>query len=114
MKGFCYITLIIGFFLFYQQNPIYAVVIIVLFIGVYLFFRSRSSRSKGGVLGFLSGKNTQQDNKIDNLITLMMLQQLVNSSSQNRESQTREEKKEEKEQYLDKIKKEVLDLLEDE
>ncbi|MFX1304395.1 MAG: hypothetical protein ACFE9X_13650 [Promethearchaeota archaeon] len=112
MKGFCYIVLIIGFFVFYQQNPVYAIIIIVLFIGVYLFFKSRSSSGRG-VFGFLSGKQPQQESKIDDLITLMMIQQLMNSSSQNSDNQTRDEKKKEHEQHIDKIKKEVLDLLED-
>ena len=110
MKGFCYIALIIGFFIFYQQNPMYAIIIIVLFIGVYLFFKSR--KAGGGVFAFLSGNQTQQNTKIDDLITLMMLQQLMNSN-ENRVL-PRNEKEQERKSEIDKIKKEVLDLLDEE
>ncbi|MFX0134605.1 MAG: hypothetical protein ACFFDN_13275 [Candidatus Hodarchaeota archaeon] len=113
MKGFCYIALIIGFFIFYQQNPVYAIIIIGLFIGVYLLFKSRSSGSKRGAFGFLSGKQSQQDNRIDDLITLMMIQQLMNSPSQQRDNQPKDERRKDHEEQIDKIKKEVLGLLED-
>lgn len=112
MKGLCYIALIIGFFMFYQQNPMYAIIVIALFVGVYIFFKSRSSRSRGRGLGFFSGKNVQQDSKIDDLITLMMIQQLMNSPSQTNNNQG-QNKKEEEDEHIDKIKKEVLELLED-
>ena len=77
MKGFCYIALIIGFFLFYQQNPIYAIVIIVLFFGVYIFYKSRTSTSGNRLMSFLAGRTSQQDTKVDDFITLMMVQQLI-------------------------------------
>ncbi|MFX0021515.1 MAG: hypothetical protein ACFE9S_04265 [Candidatus Hermodarchaeota archaeon] len=113
MKGYCYIALILGFFIFYQQNPLYAIIIIVLFIGVYLFFKSRSSGSNRGVFGFFSGKNAQQDNRMDDLITLMMIQQLMNSSSDSSDNRVDNEKRKEHEQQIDKIKQEVLELLEE-
>ena len=112
MKGFCYIALIIGFFVFYQQNPMYAIIVIVLFVGVYLFFKTRLSGSKGRGLGFFSRKNTQQDSKIDDLITLMMVQQLMKSPSQKSDNQV-QDKKEEEDEHIDIIKREVLELLED-
>lgn len=110
MKGLCYIALIIGFFIFYQQNPVYAVIIIVLFIGLYIFFKSRTSGG-GGVLGFLSGKNPQQDSKIDDLIMLMMIQQLM--SPNERDTPVIDNKKEERKKQIEKIKNEVLDLLDE-
>jgi hypothetical protein len=113
MKGYCYIALILGFFVFYQQNPMYAIIIIVLFIGVYLFFKSRSSGSSRGVFGFFSGKNAQQDSRMDDLITLMMIQQLMNSSLENNDNRVDYEKKKEQDQQIDKIKQEVLELLEE-
>jgi hypothetical protein len=115
MKGFCYIALILGFFIFFQQNPVYAIVIIVIFIGVYIFFKSRKSGSQGGVFGFFSGKNAQQESRMDDLITLMMIQQLLNSPSEN--SDNRRSKKvdftNDHEEQIEKIKQEVLGLLEE-
>ncbi|MFX0001730.1 MAG: hypothetical protein ACFE9Q_11265 [Candidatus Hodarchaeota archaeon] len=111
MKGLCYIVLILGFFIFYQQNPLYAIIIIVLFIGLYLFFKSRSSPGNR-TFGFLSGKQSQYDSKIDNLITLMMLQQLIKPSNHNHHS-LKNKKEKEREDTIEKIKKEVLELLEE-
>ncbi|MFX0040160.1 MAG: DUF308 domain-containing protein [Promethearchaeota archaeon] len=112
MKGYCYIALIIGFFVFYQQNPVYAITIIVLFVGVYLFFKSRKSSSKGGIFGFLSGKSIHQENRMDDLITLIMIQQLLNSPPQTTDNQI-EEENENRKQEIDKVKQEVLNLLEE-
>jgi hypothetical protein len=111
MKGFCYIVLILGFFIFYQQNPVYAIIIIVLFIGVYLLYKSRSS-SGGRPFGFLSGNQGQHNTKMDDLITLMMLQQLMNTNGRNTHSS--DDKKQKNKDHIDKIKNEVLDLLEEE
>lgn len=113
MKGLCYIVLIIGFFIFFQQNPLYAVIIIVIFIGVYLLFKSRSSGSSQGILGFLTGNHPQQDSKIDDLITLMMIQQLI-SPQNNPDHNIVDQQKQDPDLYVEKIKNEVLELLDEE
>ncbi len=113
MKGFCYIVLILGFFIFYQQNPVYSIIIIVLFIAVYLFFKSRSSGSNNGVFGFFSGKNATQANRMDDLINLMVIQQIMSNSSQNNDYANKNNEKAEKDKQIDKIKEEVLELLEE-
>jgi hypothetical protein len=111
MKGYCYIALIIGFFVFYQKNPVYAIVIIGLLIGVYLFFKARKSDRKSGTFGFFSGKTTQQSRRMDDLITLMMIQQLLNSPSQTTNSIVDEDESKERKKQIDKIKQEILELL---
>lgn len=114
MKGYCYIALIIGFFVFYQQNPMYAIIMIVLFVGVYLFFKSRKSGSHGWRFGFFSGKGAQQqDSRMDDLITLMMIQQLMNTPSQDTDNRMYEESKKDRENDIEKVKQEVLDLLDE-
>jgi hypothetical protein len=113
MKGYCYIALIIGFFVFYQQNPIYAIVVIVLFVGVYLFFKSRKTGRRGGAFGFFSGRNVQQDNRMDDLITLMMIQQLINSPSNSEDPKIDEQEARNRSQKIEKVKQEILDLLDD-
>jgi len=115
MKGLCYIVLILGFFLFYQQNPVYAIIIIVIFVGVFLFFKSRSS-SRGGLFSFFSGAQVQQDNKINDLIMLMMIQQLLNpNEGRNKSPEYRPEpKKREKKDHIDKLKQEVFEILDEE
>ncbi|MFX1364520.1 MAG: hypothetical protein ACFFCE_19440 [Promethearchaeota archaeon] len=113
MKGLCYIILIIGFFIFFQQNPVYAIICIVLFIGVYLLFRSRSLSSSRGVLGFLTGNHSQQDSRINDLITLMMVQQLLNSHN-DQDLNIPKYNNQDKKDYIEKIKNEVLELLDEE
>lgn len=112
MKGYCYIVLIIGFFVFYQQNPVYAIVIIALFIGVFLFFKSRKSSSRR--FGFFSGKSAQhQESRIDDLVTLMVIQQLLNTNSQDSDTRVYNDSERDRKQQIDKIKQEVLNLLDE-
>lgn len=113
MKGLCYIVLIIGFFLFYQQNPVYAVVIIALFVGVFIFFKSRKLGSSSGIFRFLSGKQSEQDNRMNDLITLMMIQQLFSSDNASKTPSHNEHERNQKESYIDKTKREIQSLLDD-
>ena len=108
-------VVLIGFFVFYQNNPMYAVVIIVIFVGLFLFYKSRSNNSSSGLFSFLSGKGSHQDNKIDDLITLMMIQQLLNSPPSSKESNSLsfDNDRRDREQQIEKTKKEVLELLEE-
>ncbi|MHA1940824.1 MAG: hypothetical protein ACW99E_21290 [Promethearchaeota archaeon] len=108
MKGLCYIVLIIGFFLFYQQNPVYAIVIIVIFVAGFLFVKSRKSGS-GGSFGFLKGKASQQNNHMNDLITIMMLQQLIGDSH----PRERDNDRDLREDRIEKTKQEILDLLDE-
>jgi hypothetical protein len=113
MKAYCYIVLIIGFFVFYQQSPVYAIVMIGLFIGVYLFFKSRKSGRKGGVMGFFTGRNVQQDSRMDDLITLMMIQQLLKDPTQERRNRESDNTTQERNERTEKVKQEILELLDD-
>ena len=114
MKGLCYIVLILGFFIFFQQNPVYAIIIIVIIAGVFLFFKSRSS-SRGGLFRFFSGPQAQQDEKINDLIMLMMIQQLLNpNEDRNKNPEYRPDfKKRERKDQIDKLKQEVFEILDE-
>jgi hypothetical protein len=112
MKGYCYIALAIGFFMFYQQNPMYAVVVIGIFIVGYIFVKSRRKGSGSGVSRFLSGKAPQSNSNIDDLITLMMLQQLTNNSNSELR-RVEEQTDDEHERYIEKVKQETLALLDE-
>lgn len=118
MKVMCYIVLIVAFLMFYQREPIFTLVIIGIAVGVYLFFKSRKSSSRGGSRGFFSAitgrGNDQQDRNIDDMITLMMLQQLFSNTStfnppQN--AQNPNKNSDSKEDEIQRIKEEVLSLL---
>lgn len=110
MKFFCYLVLIVAFMMYYQQNPVYTIVIIAIGIGLYIFFKAR--KGKGGTLSkFFGGTNSEADDRVDDLITLFILQQMFNSSSQNQNREQNDKNKSEYKQELEKSKQEILDLL---
>jgi len=106
MKGFCLIAIIVAMLMFYQREPFYTVIIIG--IGVVIYFVYKAKKSGNGLLGaFFSGNQSHQDSRLDDLIALMMLQQL---SSNNATQQISEQARKRRE-AIDKTQKEVLDLL---
>lgn len=110
IKGLILVVLAIGFFMFYQQSPVYAVIMIVIFIAGYVFVKSRKSGS--GVFGFLKGKSSQSNSHMDDLITLMMLQQLTNNSTFRREP-FEDQTENDHEKHIEKVKQETLALLDE-
>lgn len=112
MKGLCYIVLIIGFFIFFQQSPVYAVVFIGIFVIGYLYVKSKRSGSSGGVFGFMKGNPQQQNGSFDDIITLMMLQQLFNNSGSSN-GQSISSKERNNEEQIEQTKQEVLELLDE-
>jgi len=113
MKVLCYFAIIVGFMMFYQKDPILTVTIIVIGVGVYIFFKSR--KGKGGIVNaFFSGRSNSQDSKIDDLITLIILQQMFSTPSSNEISNGNKasEKNNTREEEIEKVKEEILTLLE--
>jgi len=104
--------------MFYQREPVFSIIIICIAIGLYLFFRSRrSGRKKGrsGVISSLMGGNRLQDGNLDDLITLMMVQQLFQESNNPVYSKTMKKNHlSKREQELEKTKTEILDLFSNE
>lgn len=110
MKMLCYLVLILGFFMFYQQNPLYAIIAISVMLGGYLYIKSKRSQSgSGGVFGFMKGSQPQGNGNLDDLITLMMVQQLIGSNNNHKIQEIDTSHKEE----LDQIKQEVLDIFDE-
>ena len=96
--------------MYFQKEPVYTVVIIGIGIAVYIYFKSR--KGKGGVFGkFLGGRSEDSEDRMNDLMIFFMLQQMMNNSNQHHESSDRQEKPKKQDQF-DKIKQEVLDLLE--
>jgi len=110
IKGIILVVLGIGFFMFYQQNPMYAIIMIVIFIAGYIFVKSRKSGS--GISGFLKGKTPQSNNNMDDLITLMMLQQLTNNSNP-RSERFEDQTDDEHEKRIEQVKQETLALFDE-
>ena len=110
MKAYCYLAVILGFILFYQQNPVYAIIVIGAITVGYLYIKSKRSQSgSSGFLGFMKGNPQQTTGNYDDLITLMMLQQLFNSNTNHRVHEEDNSQKEE----IDHIKQEILDILDE-
>ena len=113
MKVFIYFILIIAFLMFYQQNPIFAIIFVLLFLGVYLFFKSRKQGNRYNRGKFFSGKYQQQNDRMDDLLTLFLLQQVFEPTSKNDENYFTaiKDRTNESQNHIDKTKKEVLELL---
>jgi hypothetical protein len=111
MKGFCLIAIIVAMLMFYQKEPVYTVVIIG--AGVIIYFVYKAKKSGKGLFGaFLSGSQSQQDSRLDDLIALIMLQQLTSGNSQNNNAiQQISEEARKRRETIDKTQQEVLDLL---
>ena len=118
MKSMCCVVLILAFLMYYQTNPVFTIVIVVVGLGVYIFYKSKTSGSSSGsgLSQFLSGRAPQEDNRnIDDLVSLIMLQQLITSSPDDRiHGQIDQDLKKSQENRLEKIQNEVLELLESE
>lgn len=114
MKSIFCVVLIVAFLMYYQTNPVFTIVIVVIALGIYIFYKSKTSGSSSGISRFLSGRAPhQEDRKIDDLITLVMLQQLLTSNPHETPHGHLDQKKT-KDQKLEKIKNEVLELLDGE
>jgi len=121
MKGMCYIILIVAFLMFYQREPVFSIIIIGIAIALYLFFKSWKSSSRGRRGGFLSTitgrENDSQEKNIEDLITLMLLQQLFSENSNNNINQNIDKihsTRNSRELEIQKIKEEILDLFQEE
>ncbi|MFX1320793.1 MAG: hypothetical protein ACFFBZ_15120 [Promethearchaeota archaeon] len=115
MKSICCVVLIVVFLMYYQTNPVFTIIIVVVALGIYIFYKSKTSGSGSGISRFLSGRTYQQENRnMDDLITLVMLQQLLDSSPEERMlGHLDQNLKKTQDERLEKMKNEVLELLEE-
>lgn len=96
--------------MFFQQSPLYAVIVIGAIAIGYLYIKSKRSQSGGsGFLGFMKGNPQQNTRNYDDLITLMMLQQLIGTNNNHKVQEIDSSHKEE----IDQIKQEVLDIFDE-
>jgi ABC-type bacteriocin/lantibiotic exporter with double-glycine peptidase domain len=110
MKILCYIALFVGLMMFYQKNPIFTIIFIFIIVGFYLFYKARKGNSRI-LRNLMSGRNTLTQSSIEDLITLMVIQQMFNEhDAADRKTQTTRKKKEEQKK-LEKTHQEILDLL---
>lgn len=111
MKILCYIALFVGLMMVYQHNPVYTIIIIVIAIGLYLFYKAKKGNS-GLLHNLMSGSAASSQNSIEDLITLMVIQQMFNEQESPRRKDYRSNnKKKEEQDKLEKIHQEILELL---
>lgn len=80
MKGYCFLILAVAFLMYFQKEPIFTVIILGIGIAVYLFFKARKSRK--GISGLFGGNELpNQQDKMNDLMTLIVFQQLLSNSS---------------------------------
>lgn len=94
----------VAFLMFYQANPLYAVIVIILFLGLYLLYKRRKNTRFGGRSTLFSGRGSQQNDLVD----LIFVQQLINSSKNHDVSGYKGPDK--KTIEIERIKREILEL----
>ncbi len=112
MKIFLFFVLIIAFLMYYQKDPVITVVIVVIFLALYLFFKARKGRRKEGRGGFFKGSNSLRDNRVDDLVTLVVAQQLINSTSSKEYNDFYQDEPDDREEQIERTKRQILELLE--
>ena len=80
MKGDCFLILAVAFLMYFQKEPVFTVIILGIGIAVYLFFKARKSGK--GISGLFGGNELpNQQDKMNDLMTLIVFQQLLSNSS---------------------------------
>lgn len=64
--------------MFYRTGPVFAIVLVVIFLAAYMYYKSKKSGNSFRRGGFFSGNHPQNQDNINDLITLVILQQMVN------------------------------------
>ncbi len=81
-----------------------------------MYYKSRNGRNslnRGGA--FFSGRQSQNNGRVDDLVTLVVLQQMFDKPSSNKvdELRSNQDKSHKQEEQIEKIKHEILELLEE-
>jgi len=98
--------------MYYRTNPLVVIVIVAVFIIVFTLFKLRKRGQGTGTLNRLGKGQNAQNSQVDNMITLMILQQMMQCDSHNISSNVEEEEVDtEHNEYIDKIKNEILNIL---
>jgi len=115
MKILIYFVLIIAFLMFYRQSPIVSIILVIIFLASYMYYKTRKRGGPSTRGAFFSGKHSQNDGRVDDLVTLVVLQQMFDKSSTNKVDDLRsnQDKSHKQEEQIEKIKHEILELLEE-
>jgi hypothetical protein len=113
MKILIYFLLIIAFLMFYQKNPLFAIIFIALTVGIYLFLKARKLTGSTSSCSFLTGSHGTQVKNTEDLVKLMLLQHMITSGRPSLDQQSSNSSAINKfQENIEKTKQEVLELLE--
>ena len=112
MKIFLFFVLIIAFLMYYQKDPVMTVIIVVIFLALYLFFKARKRRRTEGRGGFFKGTGAGRNDRVDDLVTLVVAQQLISSTSVKEYNDSFQDEPNERVEQIERTKRQVLELLE--
>jgi hypothetical protein len=107
MKGYCFLILAVAFLMYFQKEPVFTVIILA--IGISLSLLIKAKKSGKGIFNFLSGNEHPSQDRMNDVITLMMLQQLFSNNSNNSSSQSQAPEKRQDKQP-DSVEKEIMAL----
>lgn len=79
MKMMCYAVLFIALLIYYQSQPIFTIIIVVLIFGAYFLLKSKKGGSNLISTVLRSGKPEANRSDSNELIKFLVLQQILNS-----------------------------------
>ena len=109
MKGCFYLVLIVAFLMYYQENPVFVVVILTIGFGGYLLFKRKRSTNGNMRAGFFSGRPVGGNNNMTDIMTLLLIQQMYSQPENTHTSNTVSEEH----AQIEKTQKEILELLDE-
>lgn len=112
MKGMCLIVVGLAFFMVYQTNPMGTLIIAGVILAGYAYIKSRkrgSPRRTG--LFFGKGRSTQESSPFNEIMTMFLVQQMLDKNRDKPSSSETQEKDQEIIE-LEQKKQEILSLLE--
>lgn len=117
MKILCYLILVVAFLMYYQQNPMVMLIILLAVVGVYLVSKRRRAASRGyyagprrGIFGFGKGAAYGVPPPAQDINTFIALSQYLDNDV---EEVLHQFPGSEREEQLDAVKEDLINLLED-
>lgn len=110
-KIFCYAILVVAFLLFFQKDPFFALIILGVIFSLFLLVRKRKHSSGNAITSFLSGKEHVQTSQLNNVVMVLALDKLLNTSKEDDLTKNKKKSLERKKQ-IENMKQEIMELLE--
>ena len=99
--------------MFYQQNPVFTGALVIVFIGIFLFFKLKKRSDGSGSSSFFSGSPSTHKKPSEDWMLFMIAQQFTNQNQPQPISSGSHSRSElsDHQRYIDNVKEDVLELL---